>query len=119
MEPGGECIGCHSSGEGPSFTVAGTVMAALRDDTNCQGLAGITVRLTGADGHQVDLQTNASGNFYLRAGQGALAFPYHAEVIHNGTSIAMVSARTQAETDCNSCHTAAGANAAPGRIVAP
>jgi hypothetical protein len=44
MEPGGDCIGCHSGGEGPAFT---------------------------------------------------------------------------AETSCNACHTAGGANGAPGRIVAP
>jgi hypothetical protein len=119
MEPGGDCIGCHSSGEGPSFSVAGTVMAALRDDTNCRGVEGVTVRLTGADGGQLDLVTNANGNFFLRAGRGALTFPYHAEVIHNGVTTPMLAARTEGETDCNSCHTAAGANTAPGRIVAP
>jgi hypothetical protein len=119
MEPGGDCIGCHSAGEGPSYTVAGTVMAAFRDDTNCTGLDAITVRLTGADGRQVDLQTNAAGNFFARLAPGLLAFPYHAEVIHGTVSVPMIAARTASETSCNTCHTAAGANGAPGRIVAP
>jgi hypothetical protein len=120
MEPGGDCIGCHSGGEGPAFTVAGTVMAALHDDTNCSGVAGVTVRLTGADGNAIELTTNATGNFsYLHTGAGGLAFPYQAEVSRNGTTIAMLTPRTAAETSCNACHTASGANGAPGRIVAP
>ena len=40
MEPGGDCIGCHSSNGGPSFVIAGTVMASSHDDTNCQGVPG-------------------------------------------------------------------------------
>jgi hypothetical protein len=120
MEPGGDCIGCHSSGEGPAFTVAGTVMAALRDDTNCAGVSGVTVRLTGADGNKIELTTNATGNFsYSHTGAGGLTFPYHAEVSRNGATMAMLTPRTAAETSCNACHTAAGANGAPGRIVAP
>jgi hypothetical protein len=120
MEPGGDCIGCHSSGEGPAFTVAGTVMAALHDDTNCSGVAGVTVRLTGADGNQIEVTTNATGNLsYRHTGAGGLTFPFYAEVSRNGATVAMLTPRTAAETSCNACHTAGGANGAPGRIVAP
>ena len=65
MEPGGDCIGCHASGDGPRFVIAGTVMNALHDDTNCAGVAGVTVRVTGADGLSVEMVTNGVGNFYL------------------------------------------------------
>jgi len=61
MEPGGDCISCHASGEGPSFLFAGTVMAALNDDTNCSGVAGVTVRITGADGNKIELLSNGTG----------------------------------------------------------
>jgi mono/diheme cytochrome c family protein len=117
MEPGGDCIGCHDSSGGPSFMVAGTIMAALHDDQNCSGVAGVTVRLTGADGRQLDLFTNATGNFYLLTGQGALTRPFHAEVIRGTKSVAMMTMQSQA--NCMSCHTAAGANLAPGRILPP
>jgi Tfp pilus assembly protein PilV len=42
---------------------------------------------------------------------------YHASVTTNGTTSSMVAA--QATGDCMSCHTQAGANGAPGRILAP
>jgi hypothetical protein len=117
MEPGGDCIGCHGSGEGPSFVAAGTVMAALHDDTNCSGVAGVTVRLTGVDGVQIDLLTNRTGNFYLDGRASQLKLPFSAQVISGGKSNAMLTA--QSNTNCASCHTAAGANLAPGRILAP
>jgi mono/diheme cytochrome c family protein len=119
MEPGGDCIGCHASGEGPGFVIAGTVMNALDDDTNCAGVAGVTVRIKGADGAQIELVTNEVGNFYLRPPAGTLAFPFSAEVSRNGVTVPMLTSRSAAETNCASCHTAVGARAAPGRIVAP
>jgi hypothetical protein len=117
MEPGGDCIGCHDTNGGPSFLLAGTVMSALHDDQNCSGVSDVTVRLTGADGNQLTLVTNSTGNFYLPSGSGTLALPFHAEVIRGGKSVAMMTAQT--ETNCASCHTAAGANLAPGRILPP
>ena len=119
MEPGGDCIGCHASGEGPSFLVAGTVMGASADDTNCAGIAGVMVRLTGADGTSIELTTNESGNFFTRLSATSLVFPYHAEIMRNGATSQMLTPRTATETSCNVCHTASGANGAPGRIVAP
>jgi hypothetical protein len=117
MEPGGDCIGCHSSGDGPSFQVAGTVMNALHDDTNCNGVAGVTVRLTGNDGKQLELVTNATGNFFSQMKASALVLPFKAEVVRGGKTAAMLTSQTN--TDCDSCHTAAGANLAPGRIIPP
>jgi len=36
-------------------------MAALNDDTNCSGVAGVTVRITGADGNKIELLSNGTG----------------------------------------------------------
>lgn len=119
MEPGGTCITCHASDEGPRFLVAGTVMNALHDDTNCGGVEGVVVRLTGADGRVIELTSNSSGNFYSQQAADALVFPYQAEVSRAGKTVKMLTPRAAGETECNVCHTAGGARAAPGRIVAP
>jgi len=115
MHPGGDCIGCHTQeGEGPKLTIAGTVMGALDDDTDCNGMAGVTVQITGADGVTLDLVTNAAGNFYT---EQAVVTPFSAKVIKDGAERAM--STTPSDTNCASCHTAEGANGAPGRIMAP
>ena len=119
MEPGGTCINCHGSYDGPSFALAGTVMTALHDDTNCAGAADVTVAITGADGMRVELVTNANGNFTLDRWPGTNLFPYMAEVSRDGVVGKMLTPRQQGQGDCNSCHAATGVNAAPGRIVAP
>lgn len=116
MHPGGTCIECHSSGEGPRFTLAGTVMAASNDDTDCNGVSGATVEITGADGTVTKLTTNAAGNFYSES-KTALSTPYTAKIIQGGKTRAMTASQTVG--DCNTCHTAAGANGAPGRILLP
>jgi hypothetical protein len=119
MEPGGTCVNCHASYEGPSFSLAGTVMSALHDDTNCAGVADVTVAITGADGMRVELVSNANGNFKLDHWPGTNLFPYTAEVSRGGAVSKMLTSRQEGQGDCNACHTATGANAAPGRIVAP
>jgi hypothetical protein len=119
MEPGGTCIHCHASYDGPSFAIAGTVMNALHDDTNCAGVANVTVAITGADGMRVELVTNDNGNFRLDHWPGTSLYPYTAEVSRDGVVGKMLTPRQSGENDCNSCHTPAGLSAAPGRIVAP
>lgn len=114
MNPGEDCIACHASGEGPSFTLAGTVMRAFADPDDCNGVAGVTVRVTDADGKLTELTTNEAGNFYL---SDDLAMPYTIELERGGMTSAM--AAEQADGACGSCHTAQGEAGAPGRIVAP
>lgn len=116
MKPGGDCIGCHSQGEGPRFTVAGTVMNAYNDDTDCNGVSGVTVRLTDTNGKTLDLVTNSAGNFY-RQGATGIATPFTVKLI-NGTRERSM-ATPQTDGNCASCHSAQGANGAPGRILAP
>lgn len=115
MHPGGDCIGCHTSrGEGPKYTIAGTVMAAADDDTDCNGVEAVTVEITGADGTVLELPTNAAGNFYSSK---TVATPFTAKIKKGSAVRAMVAA--QSDGNCVTCHTAQGANGAPGRILAP
>jgi hypothetical protein len=115
MHPGGACIDCHSAEEGPRFTVAGTVMASFMDDTNCNGVAGVTIRVTGSDNQLVELTSNRAGNFFLE--NRAIARPFTVELVHEGRSRRMMTPQT--DGDCNGCHTAQGDAAIPGRILVP
>ncbi len=116
MVPGGNCIKCHSQGEGPRYAVAGTVHGAVDDDTNCYGIKGVKVTLTGANGNTLVMTSNEAGNFYSRSKNG-LTTPYKATVTYNGQTKQMITA--QNDFNCMNCHTAQGANAAPGRIFVP
>jgi mono/diheme cytochrome c family protein len=116
MHPGDACIACHTSNGGPNFILGGTVMAATNDDTDCNGVQGATVEIKGADGTVITLTTNAAGNFYQESMAG-LSTPYTAKIIQGGKERAMMASQTTG--DCNSCHTAAGANGAPGRLLLP
>lgn len=114
MRPGDDCIGCHSQGEGPRFGIAGTVMGASNDDINCDGVAGVVVEITGSDGQTVSMTTNAAGNFSSRS---AVQTPFSAKLTYRGKTRVMQSMQT--DLSCNSCHTAQGANGAPGRVLVP
>lgn len=118
MHPGGACIACHSEGEGPIYTIAGTVFPAMMELTDCNGVNGsgtFSVVITAADGTVLTLPVNDVGNFYTRS---PVAMPFHAKVVNsNGHELSMTDA--QSTGDCNSCHTQLGANGAPGRIMAP
>lgn len=116
MHPGADCIGCHASGEGPNFVIAGTVHAAIDDPTDCYGVAGATVTVTDATGKSVSLLTNEAGNFYVSA-RDAMTMPIQAKVAFDGRERVMAAA--QMTGACASCHTTGGANGAPGRILLP
>ena len=114
MAPGQPCLDCHG------FAVAGTVMGASHDDDNCDGVTGVTVEITDANGAKTTFTTNAAGNFLAddHGGGASIAMPYTAKLIGPTGKTSQMSA-AQSDGNCNSCHTAAGANGAPGRIVAP
>lgn len=119
MHPGRACVDCHrSSGDQDAllFRYAGTVMANLRDEDDCRGVPGVTVEILNAnDAVIATATTNAAGNFGLM--QPAFE-EFRVRLTYDGRNREMLG--HQASTgDCNSCHTAAGANGAPGRIVAP
>ncbi|MSQ82809.1 MAG: hypothetical protein EXR77_07815 [Myxococcales bacterium] len=118
MNPGMDCVDCHTRmGEGPKFVFAGTVFAKFSEADLCHGKSGIGVEISGADGKITKATTNDSGNFYLQGKAGSIALPYTAKVTYGGKERKMVG--PQANTNCNSCHTATGTSGAPGRIVVP
>ncbi len=118
MHPGVACIDCHDQNGGPSLTVAGTVFPTAHEPDDCNGAngttLGLTVVITDKNGQTYKLPVNSAGNFYSVAN---IATPYAAKVVQGTKERAMVQHQTSG--DCNSCHTVAGANGAPGRIMAP
>lgn len=114
MNPGEDCIACHNSGEGPNYTLAGTVMGDYDDPDDCNGVEDVRVRVTDADGVELVLTTNRAGNFYTNED---IAMPYTIVLERDGETLEMGGA--QSDGACASCHTAEGANSAPGRVVAP
>jgi hypothetical protein len=116
MRPGRDCIACHAKGEGPRFQVAGTVYTNIDEKDDYFGVEGVVVRVTDAKGTQASFTTNKAGNFY--SGRGAsLSLPLSVKVLKDKAENAMGSPAPVG--DCASCHTAKGANGAPGRILAP
>ncbi len=114
MEPGLACIQCHTK-KGPTFSVAGTVYPGFHTVDTCNGVASIKVEITDANGKVQTLTTNSVGNFKSTT---AVAMPYKARVIDDKGGERKM-AGEQSDGDCNTCHTATGANGAPGRIHAP
>jgi hypothetical protein len=115
MKPGEACITCHTKAGGPAFVVAGTVYPTAHEPNDCVGVAGgINVVITDKNGVATTIPVNTNGNFMYR---GVIAAPFHAKVVNGAKERAMGGTLTAG--DCNSCHTTAGANGAPGRIMAP
>jgi len=118
MNPGMACIQCHAaSDEGPRFSIAGTIYPTAHEPDLCDGAppaTGAQVIITGADGRTLTLEPNAAGNFYSERG---VASPYRAKIVTAAGERAMTAQQTSG--DCNSCHSLAGANGAPGRIMLP
>jgi hypothetical protein len=120
MHPGKACIGCHSTRpKAPTFQIAGTVYQTGHEPDDCfggppAGTATPTVEITDAAGAVVTITPNSSGNFSSRT---MIKLPYTAKVKFAGRERVMSGA--QMSGDCNSCHSQAGTNYAPGRIVLP
>jgi hypothetical protein len=124
MMPGHACNACHaaviaSTGEeAPLFRFAGTVYPTGHEPDDCVGAAsyGAEVWVTDATGFILSARVNRSGNFLLET-RTPFPPPYTAKVRFEGRERRMEI--TQPDGDCNGCHTATGANGAPGRIVLP
>ena len=115
MRPGGACITCHTMRGGPAYVVAGTVYPTAHEPNDCNGKgAGLTVVVTDKNGAVTNIAVNAVGNFSSRAN---IAAPFHVKVTNGTKERVMAGALTAG--DCNSCHTLAGVNGAPGRVMAP
>lgn len=121
MHPGMACSDCHQKKGGPNLRFGGTVYRAPHDVDDCNGAAPpptLTVEVTDKLGRKLSATVNAAGNFELeRKGGQQFSAPFRAKVIDGAKTRSMAGAVTSG--DCNSCHTAAGASSAPGRILAP
>jgi hypothetical protein len=122
MNPGKPCLSCHGQpgSEAPSFILAGTVYPTGHEPDLCDGVNGsgkVVVMVTDASNKVWNLPVNAAGNFYQAGSPGSIALPFHARVTRAGKERVMMGA--QSSGDCNGCHTEAGHNGAPGRIVQP
>ncbi len=116
MHPGMDCIACHTSeGEGPRFTVAGTVFTEYDEPDDCNGVEDVVVEVTDATGAVWTESTNSAGNFYFRDDE--VVFPITAKVIDGDVERAMLGAVGTGA--CASCHSSSGASGAPGRVIAP
>src|SRR5207244_13191519 len=77
MRPGGACISCHSKGEGPRFSIAGTVYPTPHQPDDCNRVPHsptAQVVITEANGTAHTLSVNSAGNFYLES--ATFAYPY-------------------------------------------
>lgn len=110
MQPGRNCLACHSAGgrADPPWTAAGTVFPRV-DDPASAGVQGVQVTLVDAAGRSVSLRTNAAGNFYTRE---PLRFPVRASIERDGVRRAMVAPAPHGA--CNGCH----GDAAPPAVSA-
>lgn len=119
MRPGAACNACHQVMGGPNLAIAGTVYPTANEPDDCNGSVPapeLTVTVTDAKGRVLTIPANAAGNFSI-ARAGKLTPPFRASVTDGTKTRAMKGTVTSG--DCNSCHTVAGANGAPGRIMAP
>ena len=117
MAPGTACVSCHVSTNAKALGIGGTVYQSPHEADECIGVSqNIKVVITDSAGQTHDLAVNSSGNFSDMS-VIAISSPYTAAVVGPGGSRPMIAKITNG--DCNSCHTAAGASNAPGRIMAP
>jgi hypothetical protein len=125
MTPGRACIACHSRGEGPRFSIAGTVFPTGHVPDDCRPssadsaqLSQAQVVITDASSQVFTLSVNGVGNFMHSAhASPPVVFPITAKVVYMGKERPMVT--PQSTGDCNGCHTDPGATGAPGRIALP
>jgi hypothetical protein len=115
MAPGQSCLKCHA------LTVGGTIYPTGHEPDDCNGAGGSvqagwpTVLIVDAHGGMESLSVNQAGNFSLD--HVTLVPPLRVKVVFMGRERAMLEPAPNG--DCNACHTAAGDNKAPGRIVVP
>jgi hypothetical protein len=104
--PGQPCVLCHSG----SIFVGGTVYDE-QTDPDMNGLEGVTVTITDANGDPFVAFTNPAGNFYFSEGgfddatqlDFTPVFPLHARIEMGGVEQEMVTP-IQRERSCSACH---------------
>jgi len=117
MRPGENCLRCHSPTGGvgaPTWTAGGTIYPR-RDADQGEGVEGVNVTITDADGKTVTLVTNEVGNFFT---DEPLTKPYRVAIEYEGRTKQMP--REAPAGSCNACHSWPDrSGGAPGRIYVP
>jgi hypothetical protein len=116
---GDDCLSCHRPGGKAAkalFTLGGTAYRTA-DEEATDGLGGVRLLLTGADGRRLELRANERGNFWSRE---PVAFPVAVEVWREGVDARRtVPGGPCSAGTCNGCHARPPKGGAPGRIYAP
>ena len=123
MNSGRSCNTCHEQvsteqgGDAPLYIFAGRIFPTAHEPDDCRAPAaeGAMVEITDSKGKVVTVAANEAGNSFYK--ENDLVFPYQAKVVFEGRERAM--ALPQTNGACNDCHTAAGIQDAPGRILLP
>ena len=110
MDPGKDCMSCHTGSVAPSWTVSGTLFASASSAPD-QGLEGGQILITDALNRTLTLNTNGAGNFYTAED---LKPPFRVQAQFGNRRLAMV--REVTTGSCNSCHANPGLQDAPGRV---
>jgi hypothetical protein len=101
MAAGEDCMTCHGGGEGPVWTVAGTVYGSPQGG----GIHGVKVQLVDAGGKVVEAWSNDAGNFYSAE---SFTPPYTVTLLRAGRSITgspnAVNEAHLVTAACNGCH---------------
>lgn len=132
MAPGWACRACHAGqdfmGQNPGGLLdradqvnqfMGTVFRAPHEKDLCAPRLGLTgqVQILDLNGTvRARLPFGADGNFSGNVPTG-MPSPYRARVVTSGGERMMQTGQTNG--DCNTCHTVAGREGAPGRIYLP
>jgi hypothetical protein len=107
--PGKSCMqnGCHGSGEAPAFLIGGTV---YKDYAGTTPNPGVQIRVLDSSGNSASTTSDSNGNFYIRAGQGGVAFPAIVGARDATTTRPMVTQLTGNMGSCNQggCHVPGG-----------
>jgi hypothetical protein len=94
--PGKDCLSCHATIEGKTWTIAGT----LQDATGA-GIPGATIEVTDADGQTLQLVTAANGNFYTLK---PVSFPVKPRASKCPSDQAMSSTAQNGSCNASGCH---------------
>ena len=113
-------MSCHAVGGcyEHQFIIAGCVYKTAHEANDCSGVAGgLTVSGTDKNGSKWSTKVNSAGNFYVYS--GTIVAPLSNIVVTDGNGKTRAMGQAAPTGACNSCHTATGANNAPGRVMAP
>jgi hypothetical protein len=116
MAPGTACGTCHLAIGKPLY-ISGTVYPTYHEPDLCLGVTDVTIEIVDANQATHSLPVDSSGNFLDNDILSLWPSPWTVAVVKGAARRPMV--ETVTNGDCNSCHTAPGANAAPGRILTP